>query len=182
VSRSLPPGTCVWPVWSGTSYHNTAQHKCSGHTVSSPLGRNPRGSRYLNPSCVRSNSTMVLITWLRGEKCLATSPNPHHSQSGPPLTQWCLWVWISEKAANGGTADRRMQAPQQRKSFLSCSIFSLLLQSCLWWPRAMCEAALCDQALAKVSKFVKGKTLLWTTLAATLGTWVRGKGSLTGFG
>lgn len=46
----------------------------------------------------------------------------------------------------------------------------------------MWEVALCDQALAKVSKFVKGKTLLWTTLAAPLGTCVRGKGPLTGFG
>lgn len=99
--------------------------------------------------CVRSSSTMVLITWLGGEKCLATTPNliiPRRGLTDSVVLFIEKYLWRQQMAA---LLSGRQSPHRWENSSAAAPVFSLLSQSCQQQLRAMCEQALCDQALAK---------------------------------
>lgn len=73
------------------------------------------------------------------------------------------------KGSNGGTADRLMRPHSGESSSSAAPVFSLPSQSCSDG-QGPCVSQLFVTKLWQVSKFVKGKILLWTMLAAAPGT------------
>lgn len=86
---------------------------------------------------------------LGGEKCLATTPNLI-IPTGPHWLSGTFRIKASAEAANGRALLSGRQSPYRwENSSAAAPVFSLLSQSCQQQLRAMCEQALCDQALAK---------------------------------
>lgn len=132
---------------------NLTQHSLAQllwlHKASSPHRRNTKRS-YLNPSSELEASPLCFWSLgLRGEECLATTPKTQFPVQA--LTDWFFLYKVSAKAANGGTADRLVQAPRLRKLPHRCASLLSTVTVLLLTVR-MTYDKLCDQALAKVNK------------------------------